>query len=424
MQNNNQNDRGRHNLRILSYNVFMRPFVHTNKHGDYKWDRLYALLNDDRFMSCDIVALQEMFSLGSRRFRFLIDQCCCAHSRLDHHPFLDHVSMGAQWFPSGKLIDSGLVILSKFPIVEKDSFIFTRGKHIDGWCTKGVLSALIQIDDNNCQLLVITTHTQAVYGSEDELNRGDAQKHSMMTTTTKERSYFEIQKSQLREMKRFLLRKRQQHPTVPIVLLGDFNINARLFDESPDDSLAAVSCTEEYRMMMRYLSWYTDENGNGNNLVVIQPSSTGEEQQQQQAEPSTVTNSLLCSNRNNSSGEQQAAMQTTAAMTTETTRTNDWRDLVYEFQGKHPVTFADGTWNDELNRWETVDTCLTHPLTYCARYRLDYIFYHDPTTANVSSATTPTVKPVAAQVEPFFVTGHSFTQLSDHYAVTCTLEIR
>jgi endonuclease/exonuclease/phosphatase family metal-dependent hydrolase len=389
-------------LNMLCYNVFMRPFVYTNSNGDYKDARLNALL--DYFPHFDIVALQEMFTLGSSRSQLMINSCIDMGLRY-------HVSIGSDFWRSMKPIDSGLFIISRYPIVEKDYIVFSQGKDIDGWSTKGVLSALIQIT-NQTQILVMTTHLQAEYDNQDV-------------------TYNRIQESQLLEMKQFLRKKREQYPDIPMILMGDFNIDARVpvigeYDPSIE--------SETYRNMMQILSWKTL---NEEEIVTNRTYSAEQEH-----------------TRNHNTYENVDGLE------------SDWRDVVKEcLGGIHPVTFADARTDPSTNTLTPVDTLLTHPLTLLSRVRLDYIFYYNENDTDVQSnigvlkdiadisergasyttdnldkigktSEVPTntdessdcieqiiLKPGSSRVEPFFVDGHDFGQLSDHYALTCTLQV-
>jgi hypothetical protein len=60
-----------------------------------------------------------------------------------------------------KLIDGGLLILSRFPITERAQFAYTQGSGSDGVCSKGVLYARIQLStDPKDAIHTFTTHTQ------------------------------------------------------------------------------------------------------------------------------------------------------------------------------------------------------------------------------------------------------------------------
>jgi len=55
------------------------------------------------------------------------------------------------------MIDSGLIILSRFPIVESDELIFNRFDDVDAMSAKGAVFAKIKIDESFIYLF--STHT-------------------------------------------------------------------------------------------------------------------------------------------------------------------------------------------------------------------------------------------------------------------------
>jgi endonuclease/exonuclease/phosphatase family metal-dependent hydrolase len=318
-------------VRILSYNIYVRPFVYSNK-GDFKDERLEILLNE-HFGNYDILALQEIFAFGHKnRKNFVIHES-------KKHGLVHYATIGGSWL-NLKPIDSGLLVLSRYPIVEYDKIIFSKGTSIDGWSTKGALSALIQIpckktsqndQDNDTsstitEILVFNTHTQAEYDQNDP-------------------SYWEIQQSQVQELKEFIKKKHAQYPHVPMILCGDLNINARANPESD-----GVESSHNYNRMMEILSF--DDNSEH-----VQ-----------------------------------------------------WKDIVYEKLGHHPITFADTIVDN--GKHVPKDYVLTNKATLGQRLRLDYIFLYQR---------NEDISVLETKVEPYFVNKQEFGQLSDHYAVTATL---
>ena len=59
---------------------------------------------------------------------------------------------------STKILDSGLVILSRFPIVETDFHAFKVGTYRDSIMDKGCLYCKIKIGENNC-INIFNAHT-------------------------------------------------------------------------------------------------------------------------------------------------------------------------------------------------------------------------------------------------------------------------
>ena len=142
---------GRDNIKLLTYNLFLRPVVKNNE-SDYKYERLdvfSSLLAD-----YDIICNQEVF-IGLNKFKqSLVSMAAKAG-------FLYHVAPPAPYFWNREMIDSGLVILSRFPILEQDYLIYSKSVLDCCLAQKGALYAKIDINGNYLHLF--NTHLQANY---------------------------------------------------------------------------------------------------------------------------------------------------------------------------------------------------------------------------------------------------------------------
>ncbi|ETM51614.1 hypothetical protein L914_04590 [Phytophthora nicotianae] len=206
-------------LAVLSMNIFCRPEgIHSGqwfKTGDYKDLRVALLLR--KMAKFDVVILQEMFEAGPRQRRFVREAYAMG--------FRYHC--GSVWprLLDSRLIDGGLLILSRYPIVERDQLAYSQGSGSDGICAKGVLYARIQLSpDLSDSLHVFTTHTQA----------GDNYKD------------YSIRLAQLQEMHRFIARTIRDDPGVPVLITGDFNLDARhdLVHDSQTGLAISTRCRE------------------------------------------------------------------------------------------------------------------------------------------------------------------------------------
>lgn len=129
-----------------------------------------------------------------------------------------------------RLIDGGLLILSRFPIVERDQLAFSRGSGSDGVCAKGALHARLQLSpDLSDSLHVFVTHTQA----------GD------------HRPDCEIRAHQLQELLQFVARTVRrdddESASTPVLLAGDFNLDSRhdmVHDPKTGNLVASNKCRE------------------------------------------------------------------------------------------------------------------------------------------------------------------------------------
>lgn len=186
-------------LRVLSFNAFCRPPGIKNKANDWKSERLTYLAKHE-MVNYDLVAFQELFgSFSGRRDHFLRNCALAGHGY--------HVTSPK---PSWKyLIDGGLAIVSKYPIVHTEWKPFAPGCHSDRLAEKGVLYAKVQVSaESNNYVHVFNAHTQSSYND------------PVGTLSWK-----------IREKQTLLMLEFIQtitcDDTYPLLIMGDLNINAR-----------------------------------------------------------------------------------------------------------------------------------------------------------------------------------------------------
>lgn len=180
-------------LKVLTWNVFMLPkpikFSHQNERTSFIVDHIAK-------SDYDVVFLQEAF-MGSfhRKLR---------QKTSDVFPF--------QYYLGKKLISptifgSGVYVLSKYPIVETKRTYFKNCAVADCFASKGALFVTIQLPSGK-KINFISTHMQA----------GQFPKRSR------------IRMKQLHQIRELI----DQHHAdeIPIVLLGDMNIDAKHEDFS------------------------------------------------------------------------------------------------------------------------------------------------------------------------------------------------
>jgi len=191
-----------YDVKVLSYNIFLRPPFIKNNADDYKNERLQEFMKSE-LEKYDIVCLQEMFSLANYRQQLLLTT---AYEKGFHYYAK---SVDPHWL-SGKFIDAGLVILSKYPILATDGMIYLNGNQIDSWAAKQVIYAKIQVSPTFF-VHVFTTHMQASYYDNVE---------SVNVINDKARA------SQVQEIADFVKSKTDNSP-YPTIIAGDFNIDSR-----------------------------------------------------------------------------------------------------------------------------------------------------------------------------------------------------
>lgn len=123
------------------------------------------------------------------------------------------------------IVDSGLVILSKYPIVESGFMPFAnKGTGADLVAEKGCLWAKIELK-KDVFVHVFNTHPQANYGDYEEavqIEDSDSKKYDKIMKT------YSVRISQMLEISQFLKKKIQKSTGQNLVMfMGDINIDAQ-----------------------------------------------------------------------------------------------------------------------------------------------------------------------------------------------------
>ena len=193
-------------IRILTYNFFCRPPPIKTNESDYKDARSADFLEQiDNF---DIICFQELFTtLNDRKHRMIREG--------SKRGLKYYISAKVPSFFSKYLVDSGLLILSRYPIVENDFYEYYLNISGDSPTGKGVLYAKIEIK-KNVYVFLFNTHLQSTYFE-------DTQENIDITV--------QIRTKQSEELINFIYNKLTNIPKTEIkkgkiILLGDFNIDA------------------------------------------------------------------------------------------------------------------------------------------------------------------------------------------------------
>eukprot|EP00980_Cylindrotheca_fusiformis_P000778 scaffold184_cov125-Cylindrotheca_fusiformis.AAC.13 len=198
-------------------------------------ERIPGIVAGLRESSYDILCLQEVWS--SAIDTTYLDQML--DGLRDMYPY--NVKYQPEALLPGKLYDSGLLTLSKYPIADFAFHTYGNSSGVDSLANKGVVMAHLEIPTGNntkADLIVANTHLNAGGGVQY------AQTVEAMTA-----------------LDRFLdsLGGKVDLSTVPVIAAGDFNT-----DEREDDQ---VTITDEYKKMMEALGpesndLYRTVNGN------------------------------------------------------------------------------------------------------------------------------------------------------------------
>ena len=195
----------RSSVHLLSYNFFSRPPPVNTNGTDYKDARLKDFL--EYLHDFDIICFQEVFTtLNDRKHRMIRE---AAKAGLKYYVYGRPPS-----FFSKFVSDSGLLILSRYEIIEKDSYDYYLNVSGDCVSMKGVLYAKIKINDR--YLFLFNTHLQSTYFDESQ---------SSINST------IQVRTGQTEELINFVYNKllyipKEQVLKGCVLIVGDFNIDA------------------------------------------------------------------------------------------------------------------------------------------------------------------------------------------------------
>jgi len=175
--------------------VFWRPNIAHLKRKEYSTQRAQELLN--KIDDYDVICLNEAFAcIGSPINDFI--------SAARKKGFVYVARPSPCEIFSIYVVDSGVIILSKLPILQSDSIVYNLGCGVDMFSRKGAVYAKIQTSPNS-HINVFATHMQANYpGMEIDVRT--------------------VRNQQFRELLAFI--KRTSIDSFPIFIFGDLNINA------------------------------------------------------------------------------------------------------------------------------------------------------------------------------------------------------
>jgi hypothetical protein len=184
-------------LKLLCYNLFMRPPPVSQRGNDYKDERMIEVI--PKLQAYDICCFQELFSKANKR-RHKICKAAVDFG-LKYSTYVKPPSNTLKFkFP---IIDSGLVILSRFPIIDSDFKRFQSAWGWDRFADKGCLYAKILITQRFI-IHVFNTHPQAGYGDWPEavkIKETDPVRYEKIITT------YLVRMDQVCEMRRFIEEK-------------------------------------------------------------------------------------------------------------------------------------------------------------------------------------------------------------------------
>ncbi|MCJ1390974.1 hypothetical protein MMC18_003835 [Xylographa bjoerkii] len=126
-------------IKILLWNAWLLPSLLTDRRSHARALAISPLLN-----AYDIVVLNEAFSYK---------KTLLSHAT---HPYRYHPPR-----PTGRVVDSGLLFLSRYEIVASGWERYERVAGVDRFAAKGIGFIAVQVDGREGQLQVFGTHMQA-----------------------------------------------------------------------------------------------------------------------------------------------------------------------------------------------------------------------------------------------------------------------
>ena len=192
-------------IKLLTYNFFSRPPPVNTNGTDYKDQRLNDFV--ELLPYFDIICFQEVFTTFNDRKHRLIREGAKAGLKY-------YVSAKVPSFFSKYISDGGLLILSRYEIVENDTYDYYLNVSGDCVSKKGILYAKIKIKDK--YLFLFNTHLQASYYDESQTN---------INTT------IQVRTGQIEELINYVYNKiltvpRHEIKKGLVLIAGDFNIDA------------------------------------------------------------------------------------------------------------------------------------------------------------------------------------------------------
>jgi endonuclease/exonuclease/phosphatase family metal-dependent hydrolase len=142
----------RQRIKLLTYNFFLRPPPIKTNSDDYKEERLIDFF--EYLPDYDIICFQEIFGAFHDRKKKMIKAA-------KENGYLYYLSSKSPSFFSKFLIDGGLLLISRFPIIDNKYITYDYGVMSDGMSQKGAIYAKIKIKDY--YLCLFSTHLQASY---------------------------------------------------------------------------------------------------------------------------------------------------------------------------------------------------------------------------------------------------------------------
>jgi exonuclease III len=207
---NNIQDKNK-KIKIMSFNFFLKCFFDCDNYYNFdcKQERFNYFINN-YLENYDIICFQEIYGTFSFFCHKLIKQA-------EKKGFYWYVVPNSPKFFSNKIMDSGLVTISKYPIVYTKTISFKKSLYYDSLAEKSFQYCIIDTlnnEKNKQYLHIINTHLQSEYKLRDD----DA---------------LYVKFNQLKQIKHFI--DFYHLNSKPLLINGDFNINSYELINNPSN---------------------------------------------------------------------------------------------------------------------------------------------------------------------------------------------
>lgn len=226
-------------IKVMSYNMYLQSFIVCDNYStnDCKNERYKSFIENysDCFDLHDIICFQEVYATLSPFCKNIVK-----YAKTKGYNW--YVVPEKPTFKSLKFMDSGLLIISKYPIIFCNSVMFDIGYSKDILAQKSFQYCIIDTlhrDYRKKYLHVINTHLQSEYKIEDDVAMS-------------------VKYEQLKQIRNYI--RFYQLEKENLLICGDFNINCFCYDINNNYQILNEIYSKEYYKMLSILqlSIYND----------------------------------------------------------------------------------------------------------------------------------------------------------------------
>jgi len=376
-------------IRILSYNIFLRPPPVHDKLSDYKDERV-KLIGEQVIPNYDIIAFEEAFGSLNKRRESLIQ--AGIKNGLKYH-----YSDASQSICNIR-VDGGLLLLSRYEIVEQDRLEYPRGCHSDWLAIKGALYVRLKVN-NGKHINIFSTHLQASY---EEYPPPDSK-----AVIVRMKQAFLLHK--------FIYKHMKNHENEPCFVVGDFNVDGI---RPPEEVENKGGYSDKAKLTDKTLDVYAHSN---EYIALVNILKGDLDAVPEEYKPRDVP-------------------ETPFLGTNDVKPRFNVRDLIYNFQNpnSHPVTTSNFRGTDKPYEKKCLDYIFEltpYKEGVCYNYNNREDDCKTPINNDMQPDKTgveegnPLLNPdqnyevCSAKVEPYAVDHPKFKYLSDHFSVTSTVKM-